>query len=341
MLILIVALSVLRGRLYCNTVCPVGAFLGLLSKVSLFRISIDKTGCTKCGKCIAACKAECINIKDQTVDFSRCVGCENCIKVCETNDISYKLAFAGKKAEKPAKTDDSKRDFFQKTTIYLAGLLGISETIKAQNKKPGKTANGHQEIHQSNHLIPVVKENPVAPPGSLSIEHMKEKCTACHLCVSVCPMHVLKPSFLEYGFTGMLIPHMDYETHYCNYECTLCTEVCPTGSILKISTEEKKTIQMGIVKFIEDNCIVKTENTACGSCSEHCPTQAVTMVPYKDGLTIPTTKESICIGCGACEYACPVRPHRAIYVKSNPEHLTAKIPKTEKLKENLEEDFPF
>ena len=62
---------------------------------------------------------------------------------------------------------------------------------------------------------------------------------------------------------------------------------------------------MGYVVFIEENCIVYTDGTSCGACSEHCPTQAVAMVPYKDGLTIPHVNKEICVGCGGCEYVCP------------------------------------
>jgi len=135
---------------------------------------------------------------------------------------------------------------------------------------------------------------------------------------------------------------MDYSTNYCNYECVRCTEICPTGAILPLGTEEKKTLQLGKVQFIKENCVVYTENTACGSCSEHCPTQAVKMVPYKDSLTIPETDNSLCVGCGACEYACPVVPYKAIYVDGNAIHQAAEKPKQEKLEEpSMEEDFPF
>ena len=95
---------------------------------------------------------------------------------------------------------------------------------------------------------------------------------------------------------------------------------------------EKKLTQIGKVELQLKHCIVESEGTACGSCSEHCPTQAVKMVPYKDDLTIPETDQTICIGCGACEYACPVvDPHPAIFVVSNAEHVLAEEPKTEKI----------
>jgi ferredoxin len=98
---------------------------------------------------------------------------------------------------------------------------------------------------------------------------------------------------------------------------------------------------MGKVHFIIKNCVVYTDETSCGSCAEHCPTQAVHMVPYKDGLTIPETNPSICIGCGACEHVCPAKPNKAIYVDGNPVHQVAREPEIEKQEEIKSEEFPF
>ena len=48
----------------------------------------------------------------------------------------------------------------------------------------------------------------------------------------------------------------------------------------------------------------------CGACTEHCPTKALYTVPYigRDGQEhrLPKLDPSLCIGCGACEHACPV-----------------------------------
>ena len=45
--VLISVMSWFSGRLYCNTVCPVGTTLGLLSKLSVFRISINESSCNQ------------------------------------------------------------------------------------------------------------------------------------------------------------------------------------------------------------------------------------------------------------------------------------------------------
>jgi ferredoxin len=325
---LVIWLALYYGRLYCNTICPVGTLLGLLSRFSLFRIKMDRTSCTKCGKCSFACKANCIDIKKLQVDFSRCVACYDCIPVCDSNSIKYGPGWH--KGTDTMLTDATKRRFIGQTMAYGLILSGLSKKVLAgrvQETDPG--------------LIPNHKEHPVSPPGSISLKHFNNRCTACHLCITACPTKVLQPSFLEYGFTGMMQPHMNYAVEYCNYECTICSEVCPTGAILPLTVEDKKLTQIGKVNLILDKCVVITDDTACGSCSEHCPTQAVRMVPYKDNLTIPEIHPDTCIGCGACEFACPVKPHTAIYVDGNAIHQVAKKPEFKELEHEVQEEFPF
>ena len=332
-LLLVAWLSLSRARVYCNTVCPVGTFLGLLSRVSLFRIGIEKSTCDRCGKCSVGCKSFCIDIKQQYVDFSRCVGCFNCLQVCPSSSIRYERR--NFKILRPVKTHDAgKREFFKQgmsMAFALAALPALQEgtTVVHKSKQPSR--------------VKEKKNYPVSPPGSISLERFNKNCTACHLCVTACPSHVIKPAMLEYGLTGFLQPRMDYHASYCNHECIVCTQVCPTGALLPLTVEQKKLNQMGKVVFVKENCIPYVDGTACGSCSEHCPTQAVKMVTFGKGtLTMPETDQEICIGCGACEEACPVRPFRAIYVDGNPIHLVAKKPKTEPVKqEKPSEDFPF
>ena len=184
----------------------------------------------------------------------------------------------------------------------------------------------------------------MTPPGSKNLENFNKYCTACGLCVSACRSNVLQPSFLEYGLSGMMQPHMDYHSGFCNYDCKICGDVCPSQAINVFhDLKEKQLTQLGKAKFVKGNCIVNTERTECGACSEHCPTKAVDMVPFLDtGLMIPKVDDTICVGCGACEFACPTVPYRAIYVNGNAEHLIADEPKIEELEElEEEEDFPF
>lgn len=334
-LILVLVMSVKRGRLYCNTVCPVGALLGLISKISVFRIRLDKSLCNSCGKCAAVCKAQCINPKDQSLDFSRCVGCMNCLSPCPDGGVKFE-PFWKKPEISLIPLDKGRRKFIGESGILVAGTLVLQKQIIGQQIFQDEK----KEVIPA--PVPIHREHPVTPPGSVDRERFHSLCTACHLCVSACPTQVLQPTFIHYGLKGFLQPRMDYITSFCNYDCVQCGVVCPTGAILKLPVEEKKLVQMGKAKFVKENCIVYTKNTACGACSEHCPTKAVNMVPYKDKLTIPEVTDKICIGCGACEYACPTDP-KSIYVEGNPIHLLAEKPKEEKLEEKIDykEEFPF
>jgi ferredoxin len=188
---------------------------------------------------------------------------------------------------------------------------------------------------------PSSKREPVTPPGSLNIGRFKDLCTGCHLCVVHCPSHVLHSAGLEFGLGYMLKPHMSYRNSYCNYTCTVCSEVCPTDAIRPITVEEKAVIQMGIANFYQHLCVVYTDETDCGACSEHCPSKAVHMVPYKETLTIPQVEPELCIGCGGCESICPVRPDRAIVIVANKVHQKAEKPKEEKVEEIEVDDFGF
>lgn len=328
-LFLVGILSFRYGRLYCNTVCPVGTLLGLLSKVSLFRIRFDEDKCTRCGRCAMACKSSCIDFLNKKVDLDRCVNCFNCIDSCKENGMSYGLVRLKQKSKDDAGTDASRRGFI---TGSIALIAGGSQLLRAQGTTtPAPTKDS------------TVKEDrlyPVSPPGSAGISQFTSRCTACTLCVNACPTNVLQPSVSEYGFAGIMQPRMDFHSGFCNYDCTRCTDVCPTGAIMPLMIEAKKLTQIGKAVFIKENCIVHTEKTACGACSEHCPTKACHMVPYEGRLLIPEVKDEICIGCGACEYACPTRPYRAIFVDGNPLHEAASKPETKEL-EAAPSEFPF
>ena len=112
---------------------------------------------------------------------------------------------------------------------------------------------------------------------------------------------------------------MGYEKGYCRPECVRCSEVCPAGAIVKITPEEKTSIHIGRAKVNRDLCIVEDKGVHCGNCARHCPSGAIKMVPRDpedpDSIKIPAVDESLCTGCGACEFLCPVRPISAIHVE--------------------------
>lgn len=320
-----------NGRTYCNTICPVGTVLGFLSKFSLFKVQLIEEQCNSCGLCVMKCKASCIDAKNKEIDYSRCVTCFNCLESCKRNGVKYTLALPKKKKENnstPALTpennqpiDESKRRFLSATLItsITAGNLLAQEILPKRELK---------------------RQTPIAPPGALNFEHFREKCISCHLCVSKCPSRVIKPAFLEYGLGGMMQPKLYFDRGFCNYDCTVCSNICPTDALITLTKEEKHRTQIGRVNFVLENCIVYYDETNCGACSEHCPTQAVRMIPYKDALTIPEINPDICVGCGGCEYVCPAIPFKAIFVEGLPTHNLIELEKAE-VEDIAIDDFGF
>lgn len=346
-LAVVVVMSYRRGRLLCNTVCPVGTLLGLFSRFSPFTIQIDRRRCVGCSVCEMVCKAQCIDSERRMVDSSRCVMCLNCTKVCRRGGVKYGLRITNyetmiidkqlKATYKQAEgLTGNKVDGRQDDVPVNGGrrsFLLAAAAVAASLPVASAWSNGRDDAP---------KRIPITPPGSQGVEHFKHHCTACHLCVTHCPQQILKPAAAEFGFGYLFKPHLSfYEMGYCNYNCTVCSEICPNGAIHRLTKEEKRTVQIGIAEFDRTRCVVYTESTSCGACSEHCPTQAVRMVDYVDGLTVPEVTAEICIGCGACESICPVRPVKAINVKANAVHRTAALPEDEQLKEIDSEDLDF
>ncbi len=283
-------MSFLMGRLWCNTFCPVGSLLGLISKHSLIGIRIDADKCVGCRKCEHGCKAMCIDIDNKSVDRSRCVNCFNCLGECKTGAISFG---GGRTADN--KVDDSRRKFVAGTVS-----VGVAMAAQAQDKKVdgGLAALADKQVP--------LRKTPIKPFGAKSLKNFSTRCTACQLCVSQCPEKVLRPST---KLESLMQPEMNYHDGYCRMACTRCSEVCPAGAIQPVSKEEKTAISIGVAVVLKDNCI------GCGTCERHCPSSAIQMV---DGR--PAVNEARCLGCGACEYYCPARPMTAIYVEGREVH---------------------
>ncbi len=330
---LLLYLTANKGRFFCNSLCPLGALLGLLSYRSLLTIAIDRDVCTSCGRCVMLCKAGCIDLREKQVDFSRCVSCFNCIRSCPEAAIQFRPSVLSEKKKVPR--------FQQERRIILTSLLFLfsfgSKNVYATPTKPRKP----QVKNERPTTVINEKHFPVIPPGGKSLSHFFSSCTACHLCVSICPTGVLQPSLVEYGIDGILKPRLNTLKGFCNFECTRCGEVCPTGAIQPLSVAEKKQTQMGKTQFIKKNCVVETDKKDCGACAEHCPTKAVRMVPFEGKLKIPELDNKYCIGCGACEHICPVLPHKAIFVDGLATQGTAEPPKSKPITIVPMEDFPF
>lgn len=314
-----------NGRTYCNTICPVGTVLGFLSRFSLFRITIDSKKCNACGLCSRRCKSACINGINHTVDYSRCVACMDCVSTCKHGAIKYELCNiktavhpaenAAKATPTTPKTEEKPVDKSRRSFLTASAMIAGTAVLNAQGKK----VDGGMAVILDKKMPK--RNTPILPPGVWSARHFAQHCTACQLCVSVCPNNVLRPSA---NLPTLMQPESSYERGYCRPECTKCSKVCPTGAIKKITPAEKSSIQIGHAVWVKENCIPLTDGVNCGNCARHCPTGAILMVASNpdtpDSPKIPVVNTERCIGCGACENLCPARPFSAIYVEGHENH---------------------
>ena len=329
-----------HGRTWCNTICPVGTVLGFFSRFSLFAPVINTEKCRNCGLCGKQCKASCIDMNEHKIDYSRCVACMDCIETCKEGAIHYALRFPvkpgmtkekpgmtkekpGMTKEKPGMTKEDRHgrpdrpstDKGRRAFIVSTAIAGTAVAAKAQEMK---VDGGLAAIERAQKPE---RQTPLVPAGAISLKNFSDHCTACQLCVSVCPNQVLRPST---SLMTLMQPEMSYERGYCRPECNKCSQVCPAGAIRPITIEEKSSIQIGHAVVCLDNCVVNTDDVSCGNCARHCPAGAIRMVRKnpddEKSLRIPVVNEERCIGCGACENLCPARPFTAIHVEGHEIH---------------------
>jgi Pyruvate/2-oxoacid:ferredoxin oxidoreductase delta subunit len=120
----------------------------------------------------------------------------------------------------------------------------------------------------------------------------------------------------------VLVPRLGY----CEYNCNLCSQVCPTGAIRPVSVEEKHEIRIGLAFFDTSRCIPYAFGRNCMVCEEHCPTPRKAIVFVEEEaldaegnafiLKKPVVDPDLCIGCGVCEAKCPVLDLPAIRVSA-------------------------
>ncbi|MGN0201333.1 MAG: 4Fe-4S dicluster domain-containing protein [Candidatus Cryptobacteroides sp.] len=208
--------------------------------------------------------------------------------------------------------DSGRRAFLIGSAIALGGT---AISVRAQSVPDGdkKRDGGFAEVLPK---IAPSRNVPLTPFGSRSVKQFYDRCTACQLCVTVCPNKVLRPSS---DFSRLMQPEMSYEKGYCRPECVRCSEVCPAGAILPVTPEEKTGLKIGTARINPDLCVVNTKSVSCGNCARHCPAGAITLVSLNPddphSLRVPSVIEEACIGCGACENLCPARPLSAITVE--------------------------
>jgi ferredoxin len=204
--ILILMMSLRYGRLYCNSLCPVGTLLGLISRVSLFKFVIDRSGCRECVRCEAVRKAGCIDTQNAMIDQSRCVSYINCLATCPQSIVSYRSSV---KKPESASWSSAHRSIliWSVATAGSAGSILLMFNVGIRNFL--RTVKAYASL-------------PINPPGSVSLAHFTKSCSACHLCVSACPTRLITPSFSDYGVGGLLQQKMNYHHSFCDYECNIC-----------------------------------------------------------------------------------------------------------------------
>ena len=305
-MLVVIVFSAAKGRLYCNTICPVGSFLGLLSGFSLFKPVINKDMCVKCNQCATKCKSNCINLETKEIDTTRCVACYNCITACKRGGVSFVPTWFRKKenADPHNRTIENKE---RRNALIAMGGFAAAVAARSFIFPKASYAGGTPVSHDN---------TPIMPPGARNLTAFKDACTACHACVAACPNNIIKPASFEYGLDGIMLPTINYSKNSCKYSCNTCSQVCPHGALEHISLEEKQHTRIALATYDQTSCVVVTDGVKCGACSKRCPADAIQMKenPVVPGQFLPNIDTDKCIGCGACMDVCPAIP-KAITIK--------------------------
>lgn len=296
----LLALNWVVPRFWCRYLCPLGALLGLAARFAPFR-RIASSQCTSCGICDRSCPSGAGAGDPEKWRAAECFLCLNCKPLCAKSAVSFGWA-------KPATTgvDLGRR---QALGVLVAGATTVAVARVSPWSDPARP-------------------NPdlIRPPGSRPEEEFLARCVKCGECMKVCTTNGLQPALLESGLEGIWSPKFSMRVGYCEYRCTLCGQVCPTGAIRALTLEEKLQTKIGLAFVDRDLCLPWSHATPCIVCEEVCPTgkKAIFLEDAKmtdrQGNEIPVRRPrvdlSLCVGCGICETKCPVAGRPAIKVLS-------------------------
>ena len=298
----VILLDLLATRFWCRYLCPLGGGLGWLSKLAIFRRSVG-TECKGCVLCTEICPTGTIDpAKGYASDPSECTMCLDCLEVCPSGQTKFVPVFS---LERKVPYNPGRRE----------ALLTIGATIASLALlKSDPFAKG-----QSSYLIrpPGVRETNPDPVDFT-------KCTRCNECMRVCPTGGLQPAVFDSGLEGLGAPILIPRLGYCDYSCNACGQVCPVQAIPALALEKKREQVIGLAYINQSRCIPWSDHRPCLVCEEMCPLpekaiqleKAVVWGP--DGkqvsVQLPHVLRNLCIGCGICEYQCPVGGEAAIRV---------------------------
>ena len=295
-------------RFFCRAICPLGALLGVFSRFALWRIDRDPVRCTDCDLCLKSCEGASDPHKD--LRKSECFVCLNCIEDCPHDALTFRFL--------PRKASEIKNPAVGRRPLLLAGLFGLL-FFKMTRLSGGVKKNFNKAV--------------IRPPGSVAEDEFLRRCIKCDQCIRVCPTNVLQPALFEAGIEGLWTPIMISKMGWCELNCTLCSQVCPTGAIREISIAEKLgvgpfeakgPIKTGTAFYNQGRCLPWAMDTSCVVCEEVCPVSPKAIftrnveVTDRWGAILELKRPYIdaekCIGCGICEHECPVKDDPAVYV---------------------------
>jgi len=155
---------------------------------------------------------------------------------------------------------------------------------------------------------------PLRPPGAVDINTFAGLCLRCGNCIRSCPHDIIRQDRGGYGLASLLTPVLNFETDYCREDCARCTEVCPSGAIVRVPLDTKENVKIGLPRVNMDICLLGRERE-CSACRRWCPYDAIRYVFSETQYTlVPVIDPQKCNGCGACQMACPTTPTKAIQV---------------------------
>ena len=285
----IIALNRLSPRFWCRYLCPLGAFLSLISPLGVFKRRVNQD-CNECLICQKTCPMGAIDESPVKTNASECIQCKTCAGVCPQAAISFpaSVTVAGEYSD----INLSRRGFF----YSLAGGLGIG-LLSVQTPYASLQA----------------KHKLIRPPGALPENEFLRTCVRCGECMKSCLTNTLQPCLWESGLEGLWTPKLELRMAPCEQDCHVCGKVCPTQAIRSLSLDEKTHAKIGTAVLRKEMCLVWSQNKLCLICDEICPYNAIVFRPV-EGFRRPVVVASRCNGCGYCEQRCPVKGESAIVV---------------------------
>jgi polyferredoxin len=286
-------------RNWCKNLCPLGTLLGILGHFSLFK-RVPKRLCSDCGSCKDVCPT---GFDEEVLQKSDCILCMDCTMRCGFNRVHFKPGWM-----KSKNTSKKVRPLpVLERRVFIGSLLSglfLSRIF------------AFQVSSQSERLL--------RPPGVANENDFQKKCTRCGECMKVCPRNALYPDYFKAGLYGLFMPVIVPRLGYCEYNCNLCGQVCPTAAIPNLPLEKKKKSIIGLAAIDKNRCLPHAEKMNCIVCEEHCPipekairSEIVEDTDYtgkKITLKKPYIVDELCIGCGICENKCPLEGKSAIEV---------------------------